>query len=190
MMHALLYEPWPWYVAGPAIGLIYFALYFVGKRFGISGTYRTTCSMLGAGKFASYFKIKWKDDIWNLIFVLGMMIGGYLAGVVFPNEVPGVDLAASTITSLEGMGFSSFSETMIPAEIFTWETLFSIKGFIFIVIGGLFVGFGTRYADGCTSGHGITGMANLEFSSLIAVIGFFIGGTFTTFFLIPIIMNL
>ncbi len=189
MIHSLLYEPWPWFIAGPAIGLIYFALYFVGKRFGISGTYRTTCSMLGAGKFAKYFDYKWKDDIWNLIFVVGMIIGGYLAGVVFPNEV-GVDLSASTIASLEEMGFSSFNETMIPVEIFNWDTLFSIKGFIFIVIGGLLVGFGTRYADGCTSGHAITGLANLEFSSLVAVIGFFIGGMITTYFLIPIIMNL
>jgi uncharacterized membrane protein YedE/YeeE len=189
MLHSLLYEPWPWFIAGPAIGIIYFALYFVGKRFGVSGTYRTTCSMLGAGKFSNYFKIKWKDDIWNLVFVVGMVIGGYLAGVVFPNEA-GVDLSDATIASLEEMGITSFKETMIPTEIFSWENLFSIQGLIFIVIGGLLVGFGTRYADGCTSGHAITGLANLEFSSLVAVIGFFIGGVFTTFFLIPIIMNL
>lgn len=189
MMHSLLYEPWPWFVTGPAIGLLYFALYYVGKRFGISGTYKTACSMLGGGKFADYFKINWKADIWNLVFVAGMVIGGYLAGVVFPNEV-GVDLSAATIASLEELGLSSFSETMIPSEIYTWEMLFTLKGFIFIVVGGLFVGFGTRYADGCTSGHGISGIANLEYSSLIAVLGFFIGGSTVTYFLIPIIMKL
>ena len=118
-----------------------------------------------------------------------MIIGGYLAGIVFPNE-GGVDLSASTIISLEEMGFSSFKETIIPTELFTWETLFSLRGFIFIVVGGVLVGFGTRYADGCTSGHAITGIANLEFSSLVAVIGFFIGGMITTYFLIPIIMTL
>jgi len=190
MIHAFLYEPWPWYVAGPAIGLIYFALYYVGKRFGISGTYKTTCSMLGAGKFIKYFDYKWKNDIWNLMFVVGMILGGFLAGFVFPNDIPGVDLSDATVASLEGLGFSSFKETIIPQEIFTWETLFSIKGFVFIVVGGLLVGFGTRYADGCTSGHAITGLANLEFSSLVAVIGFFIGGMFTTFFFVPYIMNL
>ncbi len=189
MIHDLLYGPWPWYYTGPAIGLIYFALYFVGRRFGVSGTLRTTCSMLGAGKFSNYFKYNWKDDIWNLIFVLGLVLGGYIGGVVFPNELP-VDLSTNTINALNSFDLYSYQETMIPSELFTWESLFSLKGFIFIVIGGLLVGFGSRYADGCTSGHAISGLANLELSSLIAVIGFFIGGLIVTHLLLPIILTL
>lgn len=189
MIHELLYGPWPWYYTGPAIGLVYFALYFVGRRFGVSGTLKTTCSMLGAGKLSDYFKYDWKKDIWNMVFALGLVLGGFLGGVVFPNEVP-VDLADSTINVLESYGLTSFNETMIPTEIFSWGALFSLNGFIFIVLGGIFVGFGARYADGCTSGHAITGLANLELSSLVAVIGFFIGGLIVTHLLLPIIFTL
>lgn len=189
MIHDILYGPWPWYFTGPAIGLVYFALYFVGKRFGVSGTLKTTCTMLGAGKVSEYFKYDWKNDIWNLVFVLGLVIGGYLGGVVFPNEVP-VELSDSTINALESYGLHSFNETMIPSEIFSWEALFSLNGIIFIVIGGMMVGFGARYADGCTSGHAITGLANLEPSSLVAVIGFFIGGLIVTHLLLPYLFTL
>lgn len=145
--------------------------------------------MLGAGKVSEYFNFNWRDEVWNLIFALGLVLGGVLGGIVFPNEVP-VDLSASTISSLESMGLNSYKETMIPAEIFNWEALFSLKGVIFIILGGFFVGFGARYADGCTSGHAITGLANLEFSSLVAVIGFFVGGLLVTYFLIPYLFTL
>jgi len=189
MMHDLLYGPWPWYYTGPAIGLVYFSLYFVGRRFGVSGTLKATCSMLGAGKISEYFNFNWRDEIWNMVFAVGLVLGGALGGIIFPNEVP-VDLSASTISSLESMGLNSYTETMIPSEIFNWEALFSLKGVIFIIVGGFFVGFGARYADGCTSGHAISGLANLEFSSLVAVIGFFIGGLLVTYFLIPYLFTL
>lgn len=189
MIHTLLYGPWPWYYTGPAIGLVYFLLYYVGRRFGVSGTLRTTCSAFGAGKLSDYFKYDWRNDNWNLVFVVGIALGGYLGGVVFPNDVP-VLLSEATVENLTQLGFSSFATTMIPTELFSWESLFTIKGFIFIVVGGFFVGFGTRYADGCTSGHAITGLANLEPSSLVAVIGFFIGGLAVTHFLLPLIVNL
>lgn len=188
MIHELLYGPWPWYYTGPAIGLVYFALYFVGKRFGVSGTLKTTCSIIGAGKISDYFKYNWRSDIWNLVFVLGIMIGGFLGGVVFPNEVP-VELSSSTVAALDSYGLTSYTETMIPSELFTWEALFSLNGLIFIVIGGMLVGFGARYADGCTSGHAITGLANLEPSSLVAVIGFFIGGMIVTYLVIPFLFT-
>jgi uncharacterized membrane protein YedE/YeeE len=189
MLHDFLYGPWPWYITGPAIGLVYFALYFVGKRFGVSGTMKAGCSMMGAGKKIDYFNFEWKNEIWNMMFAVGLVLGGVLGGILFPNTVP-MELAEPTIQSLEGYGLTSFNDGITPTEIFSWESLFTLKGFIFIVVGGFFVGFGSRYADGCTSGHAITGLANLELPSLVAVIGFFIGGLFVTHVLMDYIMNL
>ena len=145
--------------------------------------------MLGAGKISEYFNFNWRDEIWNMVFAVGLVLGGALGGIVFPNDVP-VELSASTISSLESMGLNSYTGTMIPSEIFNWEALFTLKGVLFIVVGGFFVGFGARYADGCTSGHAISGLANLEFSSLVAVIGFFVGGLLVTYFLIPYLFTL
>ncbi len=189
MLNDFLYGPWPWYITGPAIGLIYFALYYVGKRFGVSGTMKAGCSMLGAGKKIKYFNFNWKEENWNFMFVIGMAIGGVLGGIIFPNAVP-VDLAESTIQVLESYGLNSLGEGLVPSEIFSWDNLFTLKGFVFIVIGGFLVGFGSRYADGCTSGHAISGLANLELSSLVAVIGFFIGGLIVNFLLMDYLMEL
>jgi uncharacterized membrane protein YedE/YeeE len=58
-----------------------------------------------------------------------------------------------------------------------------------MVIGGFLVGFGTRYAGGCTSGHAISGLSNLQFASLIATIGFFAGGLIATHLLYPLLFN-
>ena len=189
MLHDFLYGPWPWYVAGPAIGLVYFALYFVGKRFGVSGSLKAGCSMLGAGKKFEYFNFDWKKETWNIMFAIGMVIGGFLGGYAFPNDAP-MELAESTIKVLESYGLTSFNDGIVATEIFSWESLFTLRGFIFIVVGGFFVGFGARYADGCTSGHAITGLANLELPSLVATIGFFIGGLIVNYFLIDFLMNL
>ena len=189
MLHDFLYGPWSWYVAGPAIGLVYFALYFVGKRFGVSGSMKAGCSMLGAGKKFEYFNFDWKKETWNFMFAIGMIIGGFIGGYAFPNDVP-MELAESTVQVLESYGLTSFNDGIVATEIFSWESLFTLRGFIFIVIGGFFVGFGARYADGCTSGHAITGLANLELPSLVATIGFFIGGLIVNYFLIDLLMNL
>ena len=189
MIQDFLYGPWPWYITGPAIGFIYFALYFVGKRFGVSGTIKAGCSMLGAGKKVEYFNFDWKKESWNMLFAVGMIVGGYLGGVVFANEAP-MNLAESTISTLESLGLNSYLTGLTPTEIFRWESLFSIRGFVFIVIGGFFIGFGSRYAAGCTSGHAITGLANLELPSLVAVVGFFIGGLIVNYFLIDFLMTL
>ena len=77
-----------------------------------------------------------------------------------------------------------------PGSLFNWNYLFTWKGLFLFVGGGFFIGFGTRYAGGCTSGHAITGLSNLQLPSLIAVIGFFIGGLFTTWLLFPIIIQI
>lgn len=189
MINDFLYGAWPWYITGPAIGLIYFALYFVGRRFGVSGTLKATCSMMGAGKFLDYFRFEWKKETWNLLFAVGLIIGGFLGGVIFKNPEP-MALAEPTINALNGLGLTSFNQGIVPNEIFTWESLFSLRGLVFIVIGGFLVGFGSRYADGCTSGHAITGLANLELPSLVAVVGFFIGGLIVTHLLLPYLITL
>jgi len=63
----------------------------------------------------------------------------------------------------------------------------SLKGFLVLAFGGLMVGFGSRYAGGCTSGHAISGLSDLQIQSLIAVAGFFIGGLLMTYFVLPLI---
>ena len=85
------------------------------------------------------------------------------------------------------LGFANAGQSYLPAEIFSEESIFSLKGFYILIVAGFMIGFGTRYAGGCTSGHAITGLSSLQFPSLLAVIGFFIGGLIMTWFLLPLI---
>lgn len=188
-MIELIKEPWPWYVAGPIIAAVYTTLALFGKSFGISSTLRTACAIAGAGKTIKFFDYDWKSQVWNLMFVLGSVIGGFIA-TQFLSNGEAMLLSESTITSLEQLNMNSYQQTIYPSEIFSLESLFTIKGFIVMVIGGLLIGFGTRYAGGCTSGHAISGLANLQIPSIIAVVGFFIGGLIVTHFVIPIIFSL
>lgn len=185
-MLELIKEPWPWYVAGPIIAAVYTLLALFGKSFGISSTLRTACAIAGAGKKVKFFDYDWKSQVWNLTFVFGAIIGGFIATQFLSNGEPML-LSDSTVNALEQMNMTSYKEGIYPAEILSWESLFTLKGFIVMVIGGLFVGFGTRYAGGCTSGHAISGLANLQVPSLIAVIGFFIGGLAITHIIMPLI---
>ncbi len=187
-------QPWHWSVTGLGIALVVFLLMYSGERFGISVSFDTVCSMSGAGKWIDYFKVDWKRKMWLLVFVLGSALGGYLGVTVFQSPGP-VHVTDQTVQSLaalgvqvpqtkaEGMGF-------LPAEIFNFKNLLTLKGFIMMVIGGFMIGFGTRYAGGCTSGHAINGLAHLRLSSLIATIGFFLGGLIMTHFLFPLIFSL
>ena len=188
-MIELLKEPWPWYVAGPIIAAVYTALTLFGKTFGISSTLRTACAIAGAGKTVKFFDYDWKSTIWNLTFVLGSVMGGFIATQYMSNGESMI-LSEPTMEALKSLNLNSYQETIYPSEILSWESLFTIKGFIVMVIGGLFIGFGTRYAGGCTSGHAISGLANLQIPSLIAVVGFFIGGLIVTHFVIPVIFSL
>lgn len=178
-------QPWPWYVSGPMIALVMFLLLKAGGEFGVSSTLRTICSIGGAGKKIPFFNFNWRDQIWNLVFVFGAAIGGFIAAS-FLNNGAQLNIAQNTIKDLNNLGIS-FSGQYAPDDLFSWAALMSIKGFMAIVIGGFFVGFGARYAGGCTSGHAISGLSNFQLPSLIAVVGFFIGGLFTTYFLYPII---
>lgn len=182
-------EPWPWYIAGPLIALVMFSLLFLGNTFGISSNLRTMCSILGAGKTCDYFNFNWKDQLWNLVFAGGLVIGGVLTHVYLSNP-QAAHISAETVAELEAYGLESPGKDLVPTEIFNFEALFTLKGFIFLVAGGFFIGFGTRYAGGCTSGHAISGLSDLQAASLLAVIGFFIGGLIITYFALPYLITL
>ena len=185
-MLELLTQPWPWYVAGPIIGLIIPLLLFFGnKQFGISSSLRHACAACAPGN-VSFFNYDWKSQgMWNLVFVLGVFIGGFLGGYVFQNPEP-IALSAATIADLQALGLTDFSG-FVPSELFSWSNLGTLQGVIVLVIGGFLVGFGARYAGGCTSGHAISGISNLQLASLIAVIGFFVGGLVVTHVIYPLI---
>ncbi|OIQ29571.1 MAG: YeeE/YedE family protein [Bacteroidetes bacterium MedPE-SWsnd-G2] len=179
-------QPWPWYVAGPLIALTMFILLYWGKSFGMSSNLRTLCAIGGAGKFADFFKFDWKAQQWNLMVVLGTIIGGFIGQYVLTNPEP-IALSANTVSDLAAFGFQNAGETVLPPELFSWESALTLKGFSILAIGGLLVGFGTRYGGGCTSGHAITGLSSLQLPSLIATISFFVGGLVMIHFLFPLI---
>jgi uncharacterized membrane protein YedE/YeeE len=187
-MKELLTHPWPWYVSGPLIGLMVPLLLIAGnKPFGISSSMRHICAMCIPVKI-KFFDYDWKKESWSLIYVAGILLGGFLAGYIFRNPDP-VRLSEKTISDLHHMGLSDLSG-LVPDEVFNLPALFSLKGFLMMVVGGFCVGFGTRYANGCTSGHTITGLSALSFSSLIATICFFAGGLIMAWFILPKILTL
>ncbi len=179
-------QPWPWYVAGPLIALTMFLLLYFGKNFGVSGNLRSMCSMMGGDKLSDFFKFDWKGQRWNLVFVLGGVIGGFIASTFLMGTEP-ISLSPDTIANLESMGFKNVGKDFLPAEIFSMETMMSLPGLVILLAGGFLVGFGARYAGGCTSGHAISGLSDLQVPSLIAVIGFFIGGLLMTYVFLPMI---
>jgi len=181
-----IYEPWPWYVAGPMIALIMFLLLMVEKNFGMSSNLRTMCTLCGAGKKVDFFKVDWKTHSWNLIVVVGAIIGGFIGSQLLSGDTA-VAINPDTITDLQTMGFNSAGNAYLPDELFGLSALTNIKSLLILAIGGLLVGFGARYAGGCTSGHAISGLSDLQLPSLIAVIGFFIGGLVMINFIFPLI---
>ena len=179
-------QPWPWYVSGPLIAITLLLLVLFGKTFGMSSNLRTMCTIVGAGKYASFFEFDWKSQRWNLTVVLGAIIGGFIA-VHFLSDGSPINLSENTITDLNSLGFEDVGKNILPSEIYSWENILTLKGMSILIIAGFLVGFGTRYAGGCTSGHAITGLSNLQLPSLIAVIGFFIGGLIMTHLILPLI---
>jgi uncharacterized protein len=183
-----LSKPWPWYVAGPLIGLTVPLLLLLGnKKLGVSSTLRQVCAACLPGELP-LLKYDWKADSWNLIFVVGILIGGLLGGIVFANP-EAISLSPSTVAYLKSQGLNDPTGLM-PAEIFNWSSLFTARGFVMMVVGGFLVGFGTRYARGCTSGHGILGLSALQWPSLVATASFFIGGILFSKFVLPFILAL
>ena len=184
----LIKQPWPWYVAGPIIGLMVPTLLIFGnKTFGISSSLRHVCAACLPAKIP-FFQYDWKKEIWNLFFVFGVFLGGIITAMYFKNDAA-VVVDPRLITELSGYGIADFSG-LVPAEIFSWTSLATPRGFILMVIGGFFVGFGTRYAGGCTSGHAIMGLSNLQLPSLIATISFMAGGFIMANLILPLILSL
>lgn len=183
----LIYSPWPWYVAGPLIAATMLLITYFGKSFGLSENLRTICSFGGTKKI-DYFNFDWKAQRWNLVFLVGTIIGGFIASQFLTTDYS-IALNPQTISNLKELGFNNAGDSFLPPELFGMDSLMSFKGISILIIGGILIGFGTRYAGGCTSGHAISGLSNLQLPSLIAVIGFFIGGLLMTHFIFPIIFN-
>jgi uncharacterized protein len=185
-MLELLKQPWPWYFSGAMIAVIMMFMLFAGKNFGFSSNFRIFCSACGAGRKFQFFDWDWKSQKWSLMFLVGTVIGGYISANYLASPDP-VQISEDTIADLAALGIAA-PQTLQPLEIFNMDFLFTVKGFLFLAFGGLFVGFGARYAGGCTSGHAISGLSNFQLPSLIAVIGFFIGGLIMTHLLLPLIL--
>jgi len=183
-----LKQPWPWYVAGPLIGLTVPALLILGnKHFGISANLRHACAACFPAKIP-FFQYDWKKEVWNLFFVAGIMIGAFLAAHYLNNGQP-VRVAPHLLSELKGYGVTDHTQ-LLPRELFSFNSLFTLRGLVMLVGGGFLVGFGTRYAGGCTSGHSIMGLSTLQLPSLIATICFMAGGILMANFILPFIMRL
>ena len=182
--------PWPWYIAGPLIGLTVPALYLVGnKSFGISSTLRHICAACIPTKIP-FFQYDWKKETWNLVFVLGIALGAFIAATWLCSSDALLDLNSSLKVDLHNSQQINTFNKLMPTEIFGTEHIFELRTWLFSLVGGLLVGFGTRYAGGCTSGHSITGLATLQFASLIATICFMIGGIVSSWFIVPYLLSL
>lgn len=177
---------WHWSISGLLIGLVMLLLTYFGKTFGMSSNLRTMCSMAGGSKTASYFKFDWREQKWNLAIVLGAIVGGFIA-YHYLSGTDNVGINPKTIAQLQKIGIDAPNRKYLPDTIFSLESLLTVKGFLVLLFGGFLIGFGTPYAGGCTSGHAISGLSNLQLPSLIAVIGFFLGGLVMAHFLIPIL---
>jgi uncharacterized membrane protein YedE/YeeE len=184
----LIRQPWHWAVSGAIIGLIVPSLLLLGnKKFGVSSSLRHVCASCFPGNI-SFFRYDWRKEMWNLFFVAGILLGAIVASQFLsnPNEIV---ISEATQNTLRAYGIYNFSGLM-PTELFSYENIFTLKGLIFMIIGGFLVGFGTRYAGGCTSGHAIMGLSNLQLPSLIATCCFMAGGFFATHFILPLIFKL
>ena len=181
-------QPWAWYVAGPLIGLTVPALLIIGnKTFGISSSLRHICASCMPANIP-FFKYNWKKEIWNLVFVLGILLGGVVAMSLLANPNP-VVVNANLATELSTYGITNFNN-LVPLDIMNWSSLFTLKGFFLMVVGGFLVGFGTRYAGGCTSGHAIMGISTLQIPSIIATTSFMVGGFIMANLFLPLILSL
>lgn len=184
----LILEPWPWYVGGPLIGLVVpFVYWYGGKKWGVSSSLRHLCAATLPRRI-EYFRYDWRrSGGWHLAMAAGMLVGGFLGGRILGDVGETVEVSGATRADLTTLGLTDLSG-FAPAELFSLDAIFTLPGVLAIVLGGFLVGFGARWADGCTSGHAVSGLANLQLSSLVVVIGFFLGGLLSTHFLLPLIL--
>ena len=183
-----LKQPWAWYVAGPLIGLMVPALLILGnKTLGISSSLRHVCAACLPAKIP-FFNYNWKKEAWNLVFVTGIILGAFIVATFLSNPNR-VNINPKLVAELNQYGITE-QDSLLPSQLFNWRQLFTIKGLFFMVFGGFLVGFGTRYAGGCTSGHAIMGLSNLQLPSLIATISFMAGGFIMANLILPFILKL
>ena len=198
-------QPWPWWMGGVVIGFTLFLLFFFGKEFGLSANLRTMCAADGAGNFADFFNFDYNKQGWNLLVALGATFGGYMAANYFggDNYAHVSEETVILLNEIAEKDILKFGEVpIVPGSnlthpdvdefwnIYSWQSLFTVRGLVIIVFGGFLVGFGARYAGGCTSGHAISGLADLQLPSLVAVIGFFVGGLITTWLILPYVLRI
>lgn len=187
-------QPWHWSISGIVIAFVMALLLWFGGEFGVSANLRTMCAIAGAGKKHAFFDLDWRSQIWNMVFIGGAVIGGFIASNYLASPAP-VQISEATQSYLQSIGIETPQNLtegtgFVPKEIYAIEYSFSLSNLIILIIGGILIGFGTRWAGGCTSGHAISGLSNLQLPSLIAVIGFFIGGLLMTWLILPRILNL
>lgn len=152
-MTDFIMQPWPWWFSGILIGLTVPMLFWLaGKSFGISTSFQEVGAMCAPCNLTYLKRHKWRSGIWTLVFAVGIALRSFFA-VRFLSAAP---------------------VEFLP------ESFYSVGGAIRLLVGGILVGFGTRYAGGCTSGHSITGIANLNWPSLVATLFFFVGGMAVT----------
>jgi uncharacterized membrane protein YedE/YeeE len=145
-------------VAGAAIAAVTLALlYLANRRLGISTGFEDLCSLaLPLPYFRRSTLLAARG--WRLPFVGGLVLGGVLSAALGGGWSP--TWALGMFDTTIGWG---------PAGKVAW-----------MFVGGLFIGFGTRLAGGCTSGHGIFGLSNFERPSLVSTLSFMLGGLVTT----------
>jgi uncharacterized protein len=181
-------QPWPWYVAGPLIGLVVPLLLIMGnKTFGVSSSLRHICAACIPANIP-FFKYNWRKETWNLFFVTGILLGAMIATMLLNNGEP-IVVNPKLVNDLQQYNINTYT-SIVPVDLFNWPALLTVRGFILMVAGGFLVGFGTRYAGGCTSGHAIMGLSNLQWPSLVATCCFMIGGFITANLIVPVVLNL
>ena len=184
----VLREPWPWYVAGPLIGLVVPVLWLLtGKAFGVSTSFRDMCAAITPGRF-EYLRYDWRTGAWRFAFVTGIVLGALIAATALASPDPVVGISEATRADLAALGVEDRTG-LFPSDLIGWGSLATLPGFVVVVLGGFLVGFGARWADGCTSGHAITGLVGLQLPSLLAVLGFFVGGLVSTFLILPLVLG-
>lgn len=185
-------QPWPWYVAGPLIGLVVPVLLILGgKVFGLSANLRHACAALPVPdhRKPSFLRYNWREaGLWNLVFAVGIAAGGFVGLNLLADPSAPIALAPDTASALRDLGLVP-GAGLVPSELVSWAALASPLGLLMIVGGGFLVGFGARWAGGCTSGHAISGLADLQLPSLVAVAGFFAGGLLMTYVLLPLLLG-
>jgi hypothetical protein len=181
-----LTHTWHWSISGFIIGMVMLALIYFGKVFGMSSNLRSLCAMTGIGKQVPFFDWDWKSQRWNLVVIIGAMIGGYVA-THYLNDSSNVSINPVTIQKLQKMHIDAPNSKLLPDAIFGEAIFQSPKKIFLLIVGGILIGFGSRYAGGCTSGHAISGLSNFQLPSLKAVIGFFVGGLIMVNFIFPLI---